>query len=184
MKTIITTIITVLITTASTYSQGIYESAEGSISFFSETPMENIDATNHKLRALLNTKSGEVAFIVTNNGFEFDKPLMEEHFNENYIESHKYKLSIFKGKVNFKDVNLKKDGTYDVTASGTIDVHGVKKEREIQGTLEVKDGKLILICNFDILLKDHEIKIPQIVTEKIAEAVQVKVNITFTPKKK
>ena len=122
--------------------------------------------------------------MVTNNGFEFDKPLMEEHFNENYIESHKYKLSVFKGKVDFSKVDMEKDGVYEVTATGELDVHGVKKEREINGTLEVKNGQLILTCNFDILLKDHKIKIPKIVTEKIAEAVLVKVNITFAPKTK
>jgi hypothetical protein len=81
------------------FSQEIYKSTSGSIAFFSETPMENINAANKQLKALLNTKNGEVAFVVTNVGFEFDKPLMGEHFNENYMESDKYKISVFKGKI-------------------------------------------------------------------------------------
>ena len=184
MKNTIITLFILFLGFGLTQAQDIYSSTKGSISFFSETPMENIDATNHKLRALLNVKSGEVAFIVTNNGFEFEKPLMEEHFNENYIESHKYKLSVFKGKVDFGTVDLSKDGTYEVNASGSLDIHGVKKDREIKGTIEVKNGELILTTNFDVLLKDHDIKIPKIVTEKIAESVLVKVNITFSPKQK
>ena len=80
-------------------SQNIYKSTDGTVSFFSETPVENIDAENKTLTSLLNINTGEIAFLVTNNGFKFDKPLMEEHFNENYIESDKYKVSSFKGKI-------------------------------------------------------------------------------------
>lgn len=170
--------------TLSVNGQNIYKSTDGNVSFFSETPMENIDAENKTLTALLNVKTGEMAFLVTNNGFKFDKPLMEEHFNENYIESDKYKVSSFKGKVAGEGMDLNKNGTYQVIAKGTLDMHGVEKEREIEGVITVKDGKINLSCEFDIALKDHKIKIPKLVTEKIAESVLVKVNINLSPKTK
>jgi len=165
-------------------SQNIYKSTDGTVSFFSKTPVENIDAENKTLTSLLNIKTGEIAFLVTNNGFKFDKPLMEEHFNENYIESDKYKVSSFKGKITGELLDYTKDGTYKVKAKGTLDMHGIEKEREIDGTITVKDGKISISCEFDILLKDHKIKIPKIVTEKIAESVLVKVNINLAQKTK
>ena len=122
-------------------SQNLYKATSGEISFFSETPMENIDAVNKNLKALINTKNGDVAFIVTNVGFKFEKPLMEEHFNENYMESDKYKTSMFKGKIE-GSVDFTKDGTYQVKAKGTLNIHGVDQEREIEGKLIIKEGKI------------------------------------------
>ncbi len=165
-------------------SAQLYTATDGNISFFSETPIENIDAINKTLKAVVNTENGEVAFAVTNIGFRFEKPLMEEHFNENYIESDKYKLSTFKGKITGETLDFSKDGKYAVKAKGKLDLHGVEKDREIEGTIEVKEGKIYLLSDFGILLEDHKIKIPKIVTEKIAETVLVKVNITLEPKAK
>ncbi len=175
-------LLSIVFGTATLYSQDLYKAIDGSIAFFSETPMENIDAVNKTLKALLNTKNGEMAFVVTNVGFVFDKPLMGEHFNENYMESDKYKVSIFKGKIT-ETIDYTKNGEHDVTVLGSLDVHGVSQERSITGKVLVKDGTIILNSNFDIKLKDHKIKIPKIVTENIAEFVNVKVNITLTQKK-
>ena len=140
-------------------SQNLYKATSGEISFFSETPMENIDAVNKNLKALINTKNGDVAFIVTNVGFKFEKPLMEEHFNENYMESDKYKTSMFKGKIE-GSVDFTKDGTYQVKAKGTLNIHGVDQEREIEGKLIIKEGKIDMVSEFNVNLKDHKIKIP------------------------
>ena len=133
------------------------------------------------MKALINAKNAEVAFIVTNVGFKFEKPLMEEHFNENYMESHKYKVSVFKGKI-INEIDFTKDGTYEVTAKGTLDIHGVTVEREIKGTLTISNGKINLTTAFDVLLKDHKIKIPKIVVKNIAEFVKVILNINFEQK--
>ncbi|PJC61805.1 MAG: YceI family protein, partial [Flavobacteriales bacterium CG_4_9_14_0_2_um_filter_32_27] len=154
---------------------------DGEISFFSEAPVENISAVNKDVKALINAKNAEVAFIVTNVGFKFEKPLMEEHFNENYMESHKYKVSVFKGKI-INEIDFTKDGTYEVTAKGTLDIHGVTVEREIKGTLTISNGKINLTTAFDVLLKDHKIKIPKIVVKNIAEFVKVILNINFEQK--
>lgn len=160
------------------FSQDLYKATSGEISFFSKTPMEDIDAVNENLKALINSKNGDVAFIATNIGFKFEKPLMEEHFNENYIESDKYKTSMFKGEIE-GDVDYTKDGTYPVKAKGVLNIHGVDQAREIDGELIIKDGKLTLNSKFDVKLKDHKIKIPKLVVKNIAESVKVTVNMVF-----
>ena len=170
----ITIIICLLVSTISLSAQDLYKATDGEISFFSEAPVENISAVNKDVKALINAKNAEVAFIVTNVGFKFEKPLMEEHFNENYMESHKYKVSVFKGKI-VDEVDFTKDGTYEVTAKGTLDIHGVTVEREIKGTLTISNGKINLTTEFDVALKDHKIKIPSVVVKNIAEVVKVTV---------
>lgn len=164
------------------YSQGLYKAVDGEISFFSETPMENIDAVNKDVKALINTKTGEVAFISTNVGFHFEKPLMEEHFNENYMESDKYKVSVFKGKIS-EQIDYTSNGMHKVTVKGTLNLHGVEQEREIAGEITIKDGKITVKSDFDIKVKDHKIKIPKLVIKNIAETVKVTVNLNFEPKK-
>lgn len=180
MRTI-TIIICLLVSTISISAQDLYKATDGEISFFSEAPVENISAINKDVKALINAKNNEVAFIVTNVGFKFEKPLMEEHFNENYMESHKYKVSVFKGKI-IDEIDFTKDGTYEVTAKGTLDIHGVTVEREIKGTLTISNGKINLTTEFDVALKDHKIKIPKVVVKNIAEVIKVTVNINFEKK--
>lgn len=182
MKTKLTIlIICILLIGLNLNAQELYKATDGEISFFSEAPVENISAINKDVKALINAKNNEVAFIVTNVGFKFEKPLMEEHFNENYMESHKYKVSVFKGKI-IDEVDFTKDGTYEVTAKGTLDIHGVTVEREIQGRLTISNGKINLTTEFDVTLKDHKIKIPKVVVKNIAEVVKVTVNINFEKK--
>src|SRR5574342_668269 len=104
----------------------LYICNEGSVSFFSEAPVENIEATNNKINSFLNTASNEIMFIVHVRGFTFEKDLMKEHFNEKYMESDKYPTSTFKGKIN-DPVDYTKDGTYNVTATGILNMHGVER---------------------------------------------------------
>ena len=164
------------------FSQSIYKATDGDITFFSETPMENIDAVNKDVKALLNTADGGVAFIVTNVGFHFEKPLMEEHFNENYMESDKYKVSVFKGKI-VEQIDYSKNGSYKVTVKGMLNIHGVEKERVILGEVVVLDGKITVKSSFKVKVEDHKIKIPKLVIKNIAETVQVTVHLNFELKK-
>ena len=163
------------------FSQEIYKATSGEISFFSETPVEDIDATNKLVKALINTKNNEVVFITTIIGFHFKKPLMEEHFNENYMESDKYKAALFKGVMN-GDVDYKKDGEYSVKAKGVLNIHGVDKEREIDGKIIVKGETIELNAEFDVKLADHDIEVPKLVMTKIAEIVSVKMEVNFEKK--
>lgn len=170
-----------LMLTKNFFSQEIYKSSQTEISFFSEAPMENIDAVNKDGKALLNTKTNELVFVVTIIGFKFKKPLMEEHFNENYMESDKYKTAHFKGQV-IGDVDYLKDGEYKVKAKGVLNIHGVDKEREISGIITIKNGTIELNSSFDVHLKDHKIKIPKMVIKNIAETVLVKIQASLLPK--
>ncbi|HEY0177458.1 MAG TPA: YceI family protein, partial [Pedobacter sp.] len=107
-------------------AQNILISKEASISFFSTTPVEDIEATSTTPNSVIDIKSRNIRFKVTNTSFQFKKKLMQEHFNENYMESDKYPVSTFKGKIT-DNVDLSKDGTYNVTIDGSLDIHGVTK---------------------------------------------------------
>ena len=158
-----------------------YQSSSCEIVFFSETPLENIDAINKEAKAILNVKTNELVFITSIIGFKFKKPLMEEHFNENYMESDKFKTAHFKGQV-IGDVDYLKDGEYKVKAKGILNIHGVDQEREIEGVITIKNGTIELNSSFDVNLKDHKIKIPKMVVKNIAETVKVTVKSSLLPK--
>lgn len=163
-------------------AQTLYKAVSSETSFFSEAPLEDISAINKEAQSLLNTANNDIVVIIGIRGFDFENSLMEEHFNENYLESDKYKLAVFKGKINEK-IDFQKDGTYDVSATGTFDLHGVTQERSLSGTLTIKGTQIILNSKFKVALKDHEIKIPKAVLQNIAEIVDVTTTITYEPKK-
>ncbi|MCO6500742.1 MAG: YceI family protein [Vicingus serpentipes] len=163
------------------YSQNLFKATSGEISFFSTTPMEDIDATNKLVKALINADNNEIVFMATIIGFHFKKPLMEEHFNENYMESDKYKIASFKGKI-LTPVDYNVDGKYNVKARGTLNIHGVDQVREISGELLIKNNHIELVSAFDVKLADHNIKIPKLVMKNIAEMVTVKLNVNFEKK--
>ncbi len=150
------------------------------ISFFSKAPLEDIDAVNKKATVILRTTTNDIQFGVTMLNFKFPKPLMEEHFNENYVESAKYPICTFKGKIN-EVIDYKKDGEYKVTVKGMLDLHGVTKEIEIPGTLTVKGNQIIINAVFKIKVTDYKIKVPSMYVQNIAEEVEVKVNATLEP---
>tara|TARA_B100000809_G_scaffold224679_1_gene235023 strand:- start:7055 stop:7600 length:546 start_codon:yes stop_codon:yes gene_type:complete len=176
------TFLTLFLCTIVGYGQGIYKVVGGDISFFSETPMENIDAVNDKVKGLIKPATGDLAFMATNVGFHFEKPLMEEHFNENYMESDKYKVSSFKGKI-IEKIDYSVDGNYKVTVKGTLNIHGVEKNRVIAGEVIILDGNISVKTVFDIQVKDHKIDIPKLVVKNIAETIKVTVNLNFELKK-
>lgn len=154
----------------------------GETSFFSETPLENISALNKQTAAIINTSTSDVAVRIQNVAFHFPNKLMEEHFNENYMETEKYPNATFKGKIQ-EAVDFQEEGVYDVTAKGILEMHGVKQERILKGKLTVAPAQLTLVCNFDVKLADHKIDIPTLVVTKIAESLTVKNRFVLTPKK-
>ncbi len=164
----------------SAYAQVFKNKDKGvKIAFFSETPMENISAESTTGTSMWAFSNDSIAFKVTISTFKFQNSLMEEHFNENYMESDKFPNASFKGKVT-PHVDPTKPGTYKVSATGWLDVHGVKKLRTIDGTLIVNaDGTLNLKSTFDIKLVDHKIEVPSMVGNKIAETIQVKLNVDY-----
>ncbi len=158
----------------------LYVADSCKISFFSETPVENIDATNTSARPIMNTKTGDIQIKIDNKGFTFPKPLMQEHFNENYMESEKYPYTVFKGKIN-ETVDYTKDGVNNITVTGKMDMHGVTKDVTLKGTLTVKNGKINLATSFTVHIADYNIKIPTLVIKNIAEDVMVKMSATMKP---
>lgn len=163
-------------------SAQIYHTASGKISFFSKTPVEDIDAKSNSTVVLLNTKNNEMVFKVQNTSFNFPNKLMEEHFNEKYMESEKYINSIFSGKIN-ETIEYTKDGSYEVTVTGKLNIHGVEQIRTINGKVVVKDQTIQLISDFKVIVADHKIDIPKLVTAKIAEVIDVHVDTTLIPRK-
>ncbi len=160
----------------------LYKNKEGGgiISFFSKAPLEDIEGVNKKVTMVLKTTTNDIQFGVTMLNFKFSKPLMEEHFNENYVESDKFPICTFKGRIN-ETVDYTKDGDYKVTAKGTLDLHGVAKEVEIPGTLTIKGGNILLNSKFNIKVADYKIKVPSMYVQNIAEEVEVTVNGTLEP---
>lgn len=172
-------------TTVLTYtlSAQIFLAKESEISFFSSAPVENITAVHKAAKPILNASTGDIQVKILIQGFHFEKPLMQEHFNENYMESDKYPDAIFKGKVNEK-VDYTKDGTNKVTVTGKLNMHGVEKEVTIDGTIIVKGTQLLLDGKFMVHLADYNIKIPKVVVKSVAEDIEIKIKSTLEPFKK
>jgi polyisoprenoid-binding protein YceI len=179
MKIIIKILILSLLISVKSFGQ-LYSTQTGETSFFSETPMENISGDNKKVGAILNTSTNEVAVSMKMTAFDFPNKLMQEHFNENYMESEKFPTGSFKGKI-IETIDYTKNGTYDVTAKGQLTLHGVAQVREVKGKLTIENQKITLVCNFDVKLVDHKIEVPKLVFTKIAEVIAVKSKYTFTP---
>ncbi|HEX5555804.1 MAG TPA: YceI family protein [Chitinophagaceae bacterium] len=164
------------------YGQDIYVSRDASISFFSSAPIEDIQAKTDKAVSAINLETGAVFFKVPVQSFQFERELMQEHFNSDYLESDKYPYAEFRGKI--RDIPaLTTDGTYPVTVDGQLTIHGVPKAYQGPGTIEVKDGQITAVATFQVRLADHHIKIPSILSRNIAEVVKVSVDAAYKPQK-
>ena len=163
-------------------AQGVYSTSAGNTRFSSETPLENINAENKKSQVILNTATSEIAIRMNMKDFVFPNKLMQEHFNENYIESDKYPTATFSGKID-KAPDYTRDGQYDISATGKFTVHGVTKERTINGKVKVESGKITISSDFEVPLTDHRIEVPQVVFVKIAQVISVKTQYALSPRK-
>ena len=167
-----------------TLSAQKYITKNGFISFYGHTPFEDIKADNNQVVSILDVSNGELVFQVLMKSFHFDRALMEEHFNENYIESEKFPKSQFKGKIsNLSDVNFSKQGTYNVNIEGELTIHGVMKKISEKGTLEIVDDGISAKSKFNLRPEDFNITIPSIVRDKIAKEMEVTVNLKYQPMK-
>jgi len=152
----------------------------GFIRFYSDAPMEKIEAVNRQVNAGLEVSTGDFSFKVLLKSFSFEKALMQQHFNESYVESDKYPDATFLGKItNIKDVNLNKDKVYNVTLTGRLTIHGETKIINEKGTLEVKEGKILAKGKFNILLSDYKITVPASVISKISNTIEITVDVVL-----
>ena len=162
-----------------------YMTRTAQVSFFSTTAVENIEAINNEVASVFDAATGELVFIVPIKSFKFDRALMQEHFNENYLESDQYPKADFKGKIeNAAAINYTKEGTTSVKAVGALTMHGVTQQVAVPGTLTVKNGNLIFKAVFKVKNKDYKIVIPSVVAKKVAEVVEVTINSPLAPLKK
>ncbi len=159
---------------ATTYAQK-YKSESGTVSFFSDATIEDIAATNKQCNSLFDSSTGSVAYIITVSGFEFDKSLMQEHFNEKYMESDKFPKASFKGKITGFNKSLSEEQS--VSATGIMNIHGQSNEITVPGTIQFDNGVVMMKASFMIELADYKIKIPKLLWQNIAE--RVKVNVEF-----
>lgn len=166
----------ILAMTSSVFAQK-FMTRTGKITFFSSTPVENIEAINNDVACVVDGGKGDVMFQVPIKSFRFEKQLMQEHFNENYMESNKYPKAEFRGKItNLSSVTLSKDGTYQAKVSGKMTMHGVTKDVVTAGTITVKAGVATISSKFVVRPADYGIKIPSVVASKIADKIEVTVN--------
>ena len=166
-------------------AQDKFMTRNGHVKFYSETPMEKIEANNNEAGSVLNTSTGDVTVALLNKSFKFERSLMEEHFNENYMQSDKFPKSTFKGKItDLKNVDFKKNGKYKVKVEGTLNAHGKDKAITADATIEVDGTKINATSVFNITPGDIGIEIPKLVKDKIAKTVQVTIEFKYEPAKK
>lgn len=159
----------------------MYLTKTGKITFTSKTPLETIEGVNKSVGSLLDIKNGRLEFIVQIKSFVFDRQLLQEHFNENYMESNKIPRATFKGSVtNLAAINFAKDGEYKADVAGTMNIHNVSKEVKNTGKIIVKGGMITLLCDFSVVLADYNISIPGAVKDKISKDVKVAVNCVLS----
>lgn len=156
-----------------------FTTEKGQITFFSDATIEDIKAVNNVIGSLFNAGTGDVVFIAKIRDFEFDKSLMREHFNEKYLESEKYPKATFQGKV--VGYNHGVTAEQKVKAIGKLMIHGVTREVEVPGTMQIVNNKLLLKAKFKVKLADYNVKIPTIVWQNIAEEVEVTVDFIYKP---
>jgi len=157
-----------------------YVTKNGSIRFNSDAPLEKIYAINNQVNAALDTETGDLAFKVLMKSFVFENALMQEHFNENYVESDTYPNATFIGKItNPGEIDFKKAATYETLVEGKLTIHGVTKSVKQNGTLTITDGKIMAISVFQILLADYDVKIPGAIAGKISETIDITVEVTM-----
>ena len=157
---------------------------DAKVYFDATSPLEKIEATTKSGTCVLDTQTGKMEWKVLIKGFQMEKALMQEHFNENYLESSKFPNAQFKGAItNLNEVNFKQDGKSATTVKGQLTIHGVTREVEIPGTVKVNGGVITLFSTFQVDAADYGISIPGVVREKIAKEIKVSVEALLQPMK-
>lgn len=153
----------------------VYITNVGLTTFTSDAPLELIAATSDELSGAIDVSENRFAFRIANKSFiGFNSQLQQEHFYENYIETDKYKFSSFQGKI-IEKIDFSNPDPQQLRAKGSLSIHGVEQERIVKATLVVEEGKLVVLCQFTVPLEDHDIRIPNVVYQKIAKVIAVEV---------
>jgi hypothetical protein len=163
-----------------------YYTKNGQINFDATSPSspEKIEGINRTATCVVDIKSGNIQFAILMKGFGFERALMEEHFNENYVESHKFPKAEFKGDLkNFDKVDFTKDGSYTVKVKGNLTIHGVSNEIETDAKFIIQNGKIKAAAEFKVLLSDYKISIPGLVADKVSKTAKISIACSLEPLK-
>ncbi|AIZ63896.1 hypothetical protein PK28_09745 [Hymenobacter sp. DG25B] len=171
-----------LLGVSSSASAQRYSTRTGTVSFFSVSIMEDIEAKTSQAAALLDMQTAQVAFAIPIRSFEFKRTLMQEHFNENYMESDRFPKATFKGRVTNLNVDqLHKGGAQRVAVEGDLTLHGITRKVQTTGSLEVASGRLLVHTLFSVAPADYGIDVPLLVREHIAKVVTIRVSMACDP---
>lgn len=173
-------VLTLLFSLPSLHSQALYACRDGYVYWISDAPLELIEAESDNLQGVIKEADRTFAFSLSIRSFDgFNNGLQQEHFHENYLETEEYSKALFSGKI-LDAVDFSQPGIQTVRAKGMLEVHGIRQERIIKTTLNIKaDGSMTISSDFTIILADHDIRIPRIVFQKIAEEIRVRVRATL-----
>jgi len=142
--------------------------------------MENIEAHNRQVITQIDLTTGQLDFAILIKAFQFEKQLMHQHFNQDYLESQKYPKANFQGQIqNLSQIDLNRDGSYSVTVTGVLNLHGVSKKVTEKGTLSIQGDQVKIKAKFSILVADFQVKTPAILKDKIAKTVLIEVDVAF-----
>lgn len=157
-----------------------YFSKTGKISFYSEAALEKIEAHNNSASTVIDVATGAVEWGVLIQGFKFEKALMQDHFNENYMESTKYPKAKFKGKIdNISSLSFTKDGQYTANISGQLEMHGVTQTINTMATIIVKNGTVSATSKFSVKIADYKIEVPKLMEDNIAKSVDIDITAEY-----
>lgn len=168
-------------------AQNKYFTKEASIALdaTAKSSPESIVGTSTTGTSVIDAKDGALEFLVLIKSINFHKALMQEHFNENYLESSKFPKANFKGKIeNIADINFEKDGNYKAKVSGTLTIHGISKQVSSTATFKVSNGKIEANSKFSVILSDYSISIPSLVADKVAKTANLEINAVYKLLKK
>lgn len=158
-----------------------YITKEGTISIFSQTSLFTIEAKNQKVASILNAETGDVVASTLVRSFNFKEALVEEHFNENYMESEKYPKSQFKGKItNWSTVDINKDGTYPINIEGELTMHGQTRNETMKGKLTVKGGKISATAETNVSLENYKIIVEESYKDRINDKIKLVIEFNYS----
>jgi polyisoprenoid-binding protein YceI len=160
----------------------VFTTRKSLVIFVSNAPLEVIKASSSKLKGVLDVDKRTFTFVIPSTSFVgFNSPLQQVHFYENYLEAQKYPESKFTGKI-IEQIDFNSDGEYQIRAKGILNIHGVDQERIIKVKIKINKGVLFATSDFSILLQEHNISIPKVVYQKIAEEIFINVSLEMTGK--
>jgi len=164
------------------FGQGKYLTNTGKIGFYSHTAIEDITAENQNVSGVIDAASGEVAVIVKMTDFQFEKKKMQEHFNENYVESEIFPKAIFNGMIlNNSEVDYSAEGITKVMVEGDMTIHGKTVKLKSEGNIEVTSDLIVARTKFMLNPEDYDIKIPKVVRKNIAENLEITIELILHP---